>query len=88
LAGRWRSVCAPLARAAAAGVESLARLRKSTRRPALTRYEVEFGGRDLHYSNRKICLELGFSSQILPDEGLARTIAWLKSLDLAMIKAK
>jgi 2-alkyl-3-oxoalkanoate reductase len=78
----------PVAKAIAAGAEALARRAKSTKRPALTHYEIEIGGRDLRYSNAKICRELGFSPRVLPEEGLARTIAWLKSVDLSKIKTK
>jgi len=42
----------------------------------------------MHYSNAKICRELGFSPGVLPEEGLARTIEWLKSVDLSKIKTK
>jgi nucleoside-diphosphate-sugar epimerase len=83
-----RTIPLPLAEAAAVGAETLARMEKSTRRPALTRYELGFGGRDLHYSNSKICSELGFSPRVMPDEGLARTIEWLKTVDLSRIKTK
>jgi nucleoside-diphosphate-sugar epimerase len=78
----------PLAKVVALGAETWAKMNKSTRRPALTRYELEIGGRDMHYSNAKICRELGFSPRFLPEEGLARTIVWLKSVDLDTIKTK
>ena len=83
-----RTMPLPVAEVVAAGAETLAKIEKSTRRPALTRYELGFGGRDMHYSNSKICSELGFSPQVLPEEGLARTVAWLKSVDLSRIKTK
>ena len=83
-----RTIPLPVAEAVAIGAETLARIEKSTRRPALTRYELGFGGRDMRYSNSKICGELGFSPRVLPEEGLARTIEWLKSVDLAKIKTK
>jgi nucleoside-diphosphate-sugar epimerase len=50
--------------------------------------ELEVGGRDMHYSNAKIYRELGFSPRVLPEEGLARTIEWLKSVDLSTIKTR
>ena len=78
----------PLAQAVAVAAETAAKMAKSTKRPALTRYELAFAGRDLHYSNSKIRLELGFSPRVLPEEGLARTIEWLKSVDLSKIKTK
>ena len=78
----------PLAKTVAVGAETVAKIEKSTKRPALTRYELEIGGRDMHYSNSKICRELGFSPRVLPEEGLARTIEWLKSVDLSKIKTK
>ena len=83
-----RTIPLPLAKTVAVGAETLAKLEKSTKRPALTRYELEIGGRDLHYSNAKICRELSFSPRVLPEEGLARTIEWLKSVDLSKIKTK
>jgi nucleoside-diphosphate-sugar epimerase len=42
----------------------------------------------MHFSNGKIVRELGFAPRILPEEGLARTIEWLKSVDLSTIKTK
>jgi len=78
----------PLAKAMAVATETLAKTAKSTKRPALTRYVIEFMGRDLSYSNAKIRRELGFSPRVLPQEGLARTIEWLKSVDLSTIKTK
>ena len=83
-----RTIPLSAAKAVAVGAETLAKLEKSTQRPALTRYELAFGGRDLRYSNGKIVRELGFSPRVLPEEGLARTIEWLKSVDLSMIKTK
>jgi 2-alkyl-3-oxoalkanoate reductase len=77
-----------LAKTAAVGAETLAKVERSTKRPALTRYEIEIGGRDMHYSNSKICRKLAFSPRVLPEEGLARTIEWLKSVDLSKIKTK
>jgi len=82
------TITLPLAKVIAVAPETLAKIAKATRRPALTRYEIEIGGRDLRYSNSKIRRELGFSPRILPDEGLARTIEWLKSIDLSQIKTK
>jgi 2-alkyl-3-oxoalkanoate reductase len=77
-----------MANAVAAGAETLARMKRSTQRPVLTHYELEMGGRDMRYSNSKICRELSFSPRVLPEEGLARTIEWLKSMDLSKIKTK
>ncbi len=77
-----------LAKTAAVGAETLAKVEKSTQRPALTRYELEMAGRDMHYSTEKICRELGFSPRVLPEEGLVRTIEWLKSIDLSKIETK
>ena len=42
----------------------------------------------VNVSNGKICRELGFSPRVLPEAGLARTIEWLKSVDLSKIKTK
>jgi nucleoside-diphosphate-sugar epimerase len=63
-------------------------VRRNSDTAALTRYEVEIGGRDLRFSNSKIVRELGFSPRVLPEEGLARTIEWLKSMDLSKIRTK
>jgi nucleoside-diphosphate-sugar epimerase len=83
-----RTIPLPMAKEVAAGAETLAKIRKSTKRPALTRYEIEIGGRDLRYSNAKIVRELGFSPRIPPEEGLVRTIEWLESMELSKIKTK
>jgi nucleoside-diphosphate-sugar epimerase len=83
-----RTIPLPIAETVAVGAETLAKITKSKQRPALTRYELEIGGRDMHYSTAKICRELGFSPRVLPEEGLARTIEWLKSMDLSKIKTK
>jgi nucleoside-diphosphate-sugar epimerase len=77
-----------LAKTVAVGAETWGKMKKSTKRPALTRYELEIGGRDMHYSNAKICRDLGFSPRVLPEEGMARTVDWLKSVDLSTIKTK
>src|SRR5512139_3001815 len=45
-----RTMPLPVAEAVAVGAETLAKIERSTRRPALTRYELGFGGRDMHYS--------------------------------------
>ncbi|MEE4275810.1 MAG: NAD-dependent epimerase/dehydratase family protein [Thermoleophilia bacterium] len=78
----------PLANAVAAVAEGLWRAARSTKRPALTRYTLAFLGRDLRYSNGKISRELGFSPRVLPEEGLARSIEWLRSVDLSQVKTK
>jgi len=77
---KW-TVPLPLAQALAFGAETLAKITKSTKRPALTRYELAFGGRDLNYSNSKIRHELGFIPRVLPEEGLGKSIEWLKSVE-------
>jgi 2-alkyl-3-oxoalkanoate reductase len=74
---KW-TVPLPLALGLAAALEALAKLMKATDRPVLTRYELEIGGRDLRYSNGKIVCNLGFLPRVLPAEGLAKTIEWLK----------
>jgi nucleoside-diphosphate-sugar epimerase len=84
---KW-TIPLPLAHLVAVAAETLAKIARSKKRPVLTRYELEISGRDLHYSNSKICRELGFLPYVMPEEGLARTIAWLKSMDLSKIKTK
>src|SRR5512143_7422 len=46
-----RTIPLPVAKELAVGVETVAKIAKSTKRPALTRYELEIGGRNLRYSN-------------------------------------
>lgn len=84
---KW-TVPLPLALGLAAVAETLSKRAKSTKRPVLTHYKLEIGGGDLHYSNSKICWELGFSGRVMPEEGLARTIEWLKSIDLSKKNTK
>ena len=84
---KW-TIPLPVAKVVAVAAETQAKIAKSTKRPALTRYELAFGGRDLRYSYGKISRELGFSPRIMPEEGLARTIEWLKSVDLTKVKTK
>ncbi len=78
----------PVAQAVAAASETLARLTKSPKRPIMTRYALEFTGRNLRYSNGKISGKLGFEPKVLPAEGMNKTIDWLKSSDLTKIKTK
>jgi nucleoside-diphosphate-sugar epimerase len=83
-----RTIPLPVGKTVAVGAETWAKITKSKQRPALTRYELEIGGRDMHYSNAKVCRELGFTPRVLPEEGVARTIEWLRSMDLSKIKTK
>ncbi len=78
----------PVAQAVATAAETLARLTRSPKRPVMTRYALEFTGRNLRYSHNKISRDLGFDPKVMPDEGLRKTIDWLKSVDLTKIKTK
>lgn len=50
-------------------------------RPMLTRHAVALLGRDQEFPNDKAGSELGNFSQVTLEEGVARSIAWLRSLD-------
>jgi nucleoside-diphosphate-sugar epimerase len=49
-------------------------------RPMLTRHAVFLLGRDQEFPNRKACAEIGFASRVSMEEGIARSVAWVKSL--------
>jgi nucleoside-diphosphate-sugar epimerase len=83
-----RTISLPLTGAVASGGGNVGQDHAVDQRPVLTRYELEIGGRDMHFSNGKIVRGLGFSPRALPEEGLARTIEWLKSVDLSKVKTK
>lgn len=48
-------------------------------RPPLTRHAVFLLGRDQEFPVEKARLQLGFASRVSMEEGLARSVAWLKS---------
>lgn len=78
----------PAAQAAATAAELIAKALKSKKRPVMTRYALEVTGRNMRYDIGRIKSELGFEPRISTEEGLRRTIEWLKSADLNNIKKK
>ncbi len=57
-------------------------------RPLLTTYTVKNLGSRLRFSIEKARRELGWRPKISYSEGFARTMEWLKTLDLASLKQK
>jgi nucleoside-diphosphate-sugar epimerase len=49
-------------------------------RPMLTRHAVFLLGRDQEFPNSKARAELGFVSRVSMEEGMARSVAWVKGL--------
>ena len=78
----------PAAQVAATAAELIAKALKSEKRPVMTRYALEVTGRNMRYDIGRIKSELGFEPRISTEEGLRRTIEWLKSADLNNIKKK
>jgi nucleoside-diphosphate-sugar epimerase len=78
----------PLARVLAALMEHTWRFLSIKSRPPLTRYAVDITGSNMVYSAKKMRDVLGYKPRILPEEGMKRTIQWLKKQDLKKIKTK
>lgn len=51
-------------------------------RPLLTRHAVFLLGRDQEFPSDKARREFGFTSRVSIEEGIARSVAWLKGLEL------
>lgn len=77
-----------LAYAAALVLEVVWRLFRLRSRPLLTTYTVKNLGSRLRFSIGRAERELGWKPKVSYHEGLARTITWLKTLDLASLKQK
>lgn len=58
-------------------MEGAYRLVRSRRDPLLTRYRIQNGGRDYHFSMQKAKERLGFVPPVALAEGLRRTAVWL-----------
>lgn len=69
-------------------MEMLWKLLKIEKRPLLTTYTVKNLGSRLQFSIAKAKRELGWTPKISFDEGFARTMQWLKTLDVASLKIK
>lgn len=72
----------------ALSLETLWSVARSKSRPLLTRYNVAFLGQCLRYDSGRIREELGFNPRVLPEEGLEKTIKWLKSQPIGKLKRK
>lgn len=77
-----------LAWLAAVAMEGWARLRRSRLRPLLTTYIVKNLGSRLQYSIGKAERELGWTPPVSYRQGMAETIAWLKTRDPESFKEK
>ncbi len=77
-----------LSKPLAFGLETTWKLTFSKNRPLLTRYSVAFMGSNLRYDDKRIRNELGYQPEILPEEGIRRTIEWLKSQPIGSLKIK
>jgi 2-alkyl-3-oxoalkanoate reductase len=73
---------------AAAALEKTWRLLRRKKRPLLTTYVVRSLGSKARYSIKKAERELGWRPGISFDEGLMRTLAWLKTVDRNRLKTK
>ncbi|MBL6975858.1 MAG: NAD-dependent epimerase/dehydratase family protein [Deltaproteobacteria bacterium] len=71
-----RSVPFPLAWTAAALVESASRLLEHP--PLLTRYRVKVAGRDCYFGYERARRDLRYEPEVTLDEGLRRTVEWLR----------
>ena len=77
-----------VAYAAAVVMELIWRVLKKKSRPLITTYTVKNLGSRLNFSIAKAARELGWKPRITYREGLAKTLAWLKTLDLEKLKEK
>jgi len=76
------------AHAAARVMEVAGKVLRSEKRPLLTTYSVKNLGSRLRFSIEKAEQELGWRPAVSLPEGLARTLAWLKTLDPETLKGK
>lgn len=77
----WIDLPYGLAMSIAGGMEAPYRWVKALPgRPMLTRHAVFLLARDQEFPSDKARAELGFSSQVSFEEGIARSVAWLKGL--------
>jgi len=73
---------------AAIVMELIWKILKKETRPLLTTYTVKNLGSRFRFSIEKAERELGWTPAISYEEGFARTMAWLKTLDLDNLKQK
>ncbi len=77
-----------VAYAAAVVMETVWKALKIEKRPLLTTYTVKNFGSRLQFSIDKAKRELGWVPKIPFQEGFAKTMQWLKTLDIASLKTK
>ncbi len=65
-----------------AASEALWRLGRAKSRPVVTRHAVQILAKDQCYGIDRAVKDLGFRSRVSYDEGVRRTVAWLRSLQL------
>ncbi|HIE16931.1 MAG TPA: NAD-dependent epimerase/dehydratase family protein [Dehalococcoidia bacterium] len=73
---------------AAVAMELVWKLLRKQSRPLLTTYTVKNLGSRLKFSIAKAKRELGWNPKVSYSEGFRRTMEWLKTLDLKMLKQK
>jgi nucleoside-diphosphate-sugar epimerase len=78
----------PVAYAAAAVMEIIWKVTGKKTRPLLTTYTVKNLGSRLKFSIAKAERELGWRPKISYRDGFAKTMEWVKTLDVATLKQK
>jgi nucleoside-diphosphate-sugar epimerase len=84
----WITVPLVAAKAAALGMESAWSAARIKSRPFLTRYALKFMSSNLRYDINRARQELGYEPRVDVEEGLERTIDWLKATGIEQIKTK
>ncbi len=74
----WIDLPSGVARAMAGAMEAPHRFLRIPGRPLLTRHAVCLLARDQEYPNERARRELGFRAAVGFDEGMARTVSWLR----------
>jgi len=74
----WIDLPSGAARLLAGAMEAPHRFLRIPGRPLLTRHAVSLLARDQEYPNERVRRELGFRPAVGFDEGMARTVSWLR----------
>ena len=69
-------------------LECIGHLFKTQKPPMVTRYAVWLMGRRCYFSAEKARRELGWKSTVSYDEGVKRTITWLREVDPSLVRSK
>lgn len=77
-----------LAKIVAWSMEHGSRLLKRKKRPLLTTYIVTNLGSRFNFSNNKAITQLNWNPRFSAEEGLTKTMNWLKTVDLTQLKQK